>query len=334
MTQMRYARQLAMSERQAITFRYDDLTKEITIIDHNNIRTDPTSGNAVLTPAGYPNTAGSTVVSTYSLAQGGLNSAEMIIRHSALVLPTTADGALRCGVSMTTLISNKLNITFQRDGSVIDSTGTASDRNPQDMDCSSTTTKRLAATASAISVLGRIGQGKDLEVQQCEHSMLNSRSHSTRHDKSIAGRWFLIVGDGGGDAHLDHRLSWAWLRQSVTRSWPATEDAALPMRRCLLFPYLNRWKPYGTPANYPLMRSPIPRLRAAPLRDSLMHLQTFRPVSTVPGADGIFGTADDLIGRTDWYAPMTSDPPGAPGRIASDTRLQRFRPILISRKLR
>ena len=36
MTQMRYARQLAMSERQSVTFRYDDTTKQITIINHHN----------------------------------------------------------------------------------------------------------------------------------------------------------------------------------------------------------------------------------------------------------------------------------------------------------
>jgi type II secretion system protein H len=36
MTQLRYARQLAMSTRQSITFQYDDSTKQINIINHNN----------------------------------------------------------------------------------------------------------------------------------------------------------------------------------------------------------------------------------------------------------------------------------------------------------
>ena len=156
MTQMRQARQLAMSERKAFTFSYNNVTKQITIIDHNNLRTDPNSGKAVLSLAGYPNTAGSTVVSTYSLAQGGLNSAE-IIYGIPTGLPT---GALTDGVSMTALASNKLNITFQRDGSVINANGTASDRNPQDKALFIYNSKLPAATASAISVLGASGRVK------------------------------------------------------------------------------------------------------------------------------------------------------------------------------
>lgn len=156
MTQMRQARQLAMSERKAFTFSYDDVTKQITIIDHNNLRSDPNSGKAVLGLAGYPNTAGSTVVSTFSLGQGGLNSAEMIYGIPS-GLPT---GALTDGVSMTVLDTNRLNITFQRDGSVINATGTASDRNPQDQALFIYNSNAQAATASAISVLGASGRVK------------------------------------------------------------------------------------------------------------------------------------------------------------------------------
>lgn len=156
MTQMRQARQLAMSERKAFTFSYNNLTKQITIIDHNNLRTDPNSGKAVLGLAGYPNTAGSTVVSTFSLGQGGLNSAEMTYGIPS-GLPT---GALTDGVSMTVLDTNRLNITFQRDGSVINATGTASDRNPQDQALFIYNSNAQAATASAISVLGASGRVK------------------------------------------------------------------------------------------------------------------------------------------------------------------------------
>ena len=159
MTQLRYARQLAMSERKAFTFSYDDLTKQITIIDHNNVITDPNSGKAVLGLAGYPNTAGSTVVSTFSLGQGGLNSAEMTYGIPTS-LPTTAQGALKDGVSMTSLTNNKLNITFQRDGSVINAAGTASDRNPQDQAFFIYNSKASTATASAISILGASGRVK------------------------------------------------------------------------------------------------------------------------------------------------------------------------------
>jgi len=156
MGQMRYARQLAMSERRAVTFSYNDLTKLITIIDHNNLRTAPNSGKAVLSLAGYPNTAGSTVVSTFRLDQGGLDSAEMTYGIPS-GLPT---GALRDGVSMTTLSANRLNVTFQRDGSVINATGTASDRNPQDQALFIYNSETPKATASAVSVLGSSGRVK------------------------------------------------------------------------------------------------------------------------------------------------------------------------------
>ena len=156
MTQMRYARQLAMSERQAFTFSYDDSNKQITIIDHNNLRTDPNSGKAVLSLAGYPNTAGSTVVSTYALAQGGLDSAEMTYGIPS-GLPTVALGDR---VSMTALSTNRLNVTFQRDGSVINASGTASDRNPQDLALFIYNSQSPAGTASAISVLGSSGRVK------------------------------------------------------------------------------------------------------------------------------------------------------------------------------
>jgi prepilin-type N-terminal cleavage/methylation domain-containing protein len=158
-TQLRYTRQLAMSERKAFTFSYDNATKQITIIDHNNLRTDPNSGKAVLALANYPNTAGSTVVSTTSLGQAGLNTAELIYGIPTS-LPSTAQGGLSDGVSMTVLVGNKLNITFQRDGSVIDSTGSASDRNAQDQALFIYNSKVPAATASAISVLGASGRIK------------------------------------------------------------------------------------------------------------------------------------------------------------------------------
>jgi prepilin-type N-terminal cleavage/methylation domain-containing protein len=158
-TQLRYARQLAMSSRTAVTFSYDDVTKQVTIFNHNNLRTDPNSGKAVLTAAGYPNTAGSTVVNTYVLSQGGLDSSEIIYGIPSS-LPSTALGSLGDGVAKTTLVTNKLNITFQRDGSVINSTGGASDRNPQDNALFIYNTRAPAATASAISILGASGRVK------------------------------------------------------------------------------------------------------------------------------------------------------------------------------
>ena len=153
MTQMRYARQLAMSQRQAITFQYDTATQTIKIIDHNNIDT-PTSGIAVLTAAGYPSTVGSTVLATVSLSQGGLANSEISwgIPASMPGAPTTADGL---PVPNIATASNKLNITFQRDGSVVDSTG-----NPVDQCLFIYNNLVPRATAAAISVRGSSGRVK------------------------------------------------------------------------------------------------------------------------------------------------------------------------------
>ena len=156
MTQIRYARQLAMSQRQAVTFQYDDLTKTINIIDHNNIDTvaNPNSGIDVLTAAGYPNTVGSAVVSTDPLTQGGLTSGEISwgIPPGLPGAPTTADQVTVPNIATS---SNKLNITFQRDGSVVDSTG-----NPVDQAIFIYNNLAPKLTAAAISVRGSTGKVK------------------------------------------------------------------------------------------------------------------------------------------------------------------------------
>lgn len=145
--QMRYARQSAMSQRRAFTFQYDDATKMLRIIG------PIAPGSAGLVDGAYPNNAGSTVISV-PLAQGGLNIGELSygIPTASPALPT---GPLGDGVSNTTLVNSKLNITFQPDGSVIDTTGSPVDRamfiynNRASLD-----------TASAISVLGSSGRVK------------------------------------------------------------------------------------------------------------------------------------------------------------------------------
>jgi hypothetical protein len=58
-------------------------------------------------------------------------------------------------VSKTDLVSSKLNITFQPDGSVIDSSG-----NPVDQAMFIFNNKAALGTASAISVLGTSGRVK------------------------------------------------------------------------------------------------------------------------------------------------------------------------------
>ena len=170
-TQIRYARQLAMSERQAMTFQYDDSTKEIKIIDHNNDPLVATSGTAVLANA-YPSTAApAQVVVTVSLLQGGLLSSEI-----SYGVPTTSTGlpsghptvptSLADGTSMTTLASNKINITFQADGSVVSPTGvpvggvTLSAGTRMDSAIFIFDNEAADGTATAISVLGTSGRVK------------------------------------------------------------------------------------------------------------------------------------------------------------------------------
>lgn len=164
MTSLRYARQLAMSQhgaapigtlkRVAFTFQYDDTTKQIKIIG------PIAAGPAALIDANYPNNSGSSVISTISLTQGGLPASE--IRYG---IPQSADlpsgspaiptGALGDGVYQTSLTNSKLNVTFQPDGSVMDSTG-----NPLDRALFIFNGSAANGTAAAVSVLGTSGRIK------------------------------------------------------------------------------------------------------------------------------------------------------------------------------
>ena len=169
---LRFARQLAMSERQAVSFVYNDDTKEISIIDHNNDTTSATSGTAVLAITGYPSTSSpAKVVSTTSLLQGGLTLDE--IKYG---VPTTSDGIptgvtvptlLGDGITMTTLPSSKkIAITFQADGSVVSPAGmpTSGVTLPAGTRLDSAIflfdNKAAASTAMAISVIGASGRVK------------------------------------------------------------------------------------------------------------------------------------------------------------------------------
>ena len=168
MTQLRYARQLAMSQRQSITFQYDDSTKQIKIINHNNNQSATPSCNlsrtALLGAAGYPNTACSTAVTTIPLTQGGLSASEIIygipagssLPPGAPVIPVTK---LDDNILMTPLTpagaGGKLNITFQADGSVIDAAGI-----PLDRAMFFFNNAAAQSTASAISVVGASGRVK------------------------------------------------------------------------------------------------------------------------------------------------------------------------------
>ena len=165
MTQLRYARQLAMSQsgatptgglkRVAFTFQYDDSTKQIKIIG------PIPSGTLALVDPLYPNNTGSSVVVSDPLTQGGLSSAEIsygiptLLTGLASGAPVIPAGALDDGVSLTALNSSALNITFQPDGSVIDTTGI-----PMDRAMFFFNNKAAQNTASAISVIGASGRVK------------------------------------------------------------------------------------------------------------------------------------------------------------------------------
>ncbi len=146
LSQMRLARQLAMSQRQAFTFQYNNTTKQISIIDHNS-----NLGPGLFTDPAYPNTANSTILSTTPLAAGGLDSSE-ITYGIPTGLPTVALGD---GIGMTALTNNELNVTFQPDGSVVDATG-----NPAGMAMFIYNNRAWRGTASAISIMGASGRIK------------------------------------------------------------------------------------------------------------------------------------------------------------------------------
>ena len=159
MTQLRYARQLAMSargatptgalKRVAYTLQYDDTTKEIKIIG------PIPAGTTALADLTYPNNAGSTVVSTTPLTQGGLSSSEISsgIPTGLPGSPSTIDG-----VTGSSLAGGKINITFQPDGSVIDVTNTPVDK--AIFIYNNYNSYSSQGTASAISVRGASGRVK------------------------------------------------------------------------------------------------------------------------------------------------------------------------------
>jgi Tfp pilus assembly protein FimT len=155
-TQLRFAKQQAMSQRQAFTFQYDDTTKQISIIDHNN-NGNPTSscnmaGTAILADALYPNTACSTTVLTVPLGGGPVPAADISIGvPSGLSGVSTLDDT----ATPTALTASKLNITFQPDGSVVDAAG-----NPVNRTLFLYNNRVPTQTAAAISVLGTAGRVK------------------------------------------------------------------------------------------------------------------------------------------------------------------------------
>jgi Tfp pilus assembly protein FimT len=157
-TQLRFARQHAMSQRQAVTFQYDNSTKTIKIFDHNNVNNVTAAcnmrGQDVLSASGYPNTSCTTTILTVPLATGaGLPASEVSYGIPSGITATTLDD----GNTMTALSGTPavVNITFQSDGAVITSTG-AYARPTLFFYNNQVPTQ----TASAISILGAAGRIK------------------------------------------------------------------------------------------------------------------------------------------------------------------------------
>ncbi len=156
MTQMRYARQLALAQsgatpsgtlrRVAFTFQYDDATKQIKVIG------PIPAGPAALSDSAYPSNVGSRVVAAVSLNQGGLAGSEMVtgIPSGLAGAPTSVDG-----VTGTSLSGGKLNITFQPEGQVVDTSN-----NPVDKGLFIYNNQASQGTASAITVRGASGRVK------------------------------------------------------------------------------------------------------------------------------------------------------------------------------
>jgi Tfp pilus assembly protein FimT len=110
-SQLRYARQQAMSQRQAFTFVYDDSTKQISIIDHQ------AAGAGILSTSNYPNTAGSVAALTVPVGGGnGLPASEISFGLPSGVTVTSLGDTS----TPNTLTGNKLTVTFQPDGTVVD----------------------------------------------------------------------------------------------------------------------------------------------------------------------------------------------------------------------
>jgi Tfp pilus assembly protein FimT len=154
--QLRFAKQQAMSQRQAFTFQYDDTTKQISIIDHNN-NGNPTSscnvaGTAILADSLYPNTACSVTVLTVPLGNGAVPASEI-----SMGVPSAISGVstLDDTTTPTSLTAGKLYITFQPDGSVIDVNG-----NPVNRTLFLYNNVVPTQSAAAISVLGAAGRVK------------------------------------------------------------------------------------------------------------------------------------------------------------------------------
>lgn len=146
--QLRLTRQLAMSQRQVFKFRYDDVTKQASIIDNQERGT-------IANPLAN-NTANDTVYRTVPLGRGGLPP-DLI----AYGPPPGAPTSLPDGTPMTMLAGGRVEIVFQPDGSVVDANG-----NPASAALFFHDAEMPDTTGVAISVIGAGGRVKNWRYSQ------------------------------------------------------------------------------------------------------------------------------------------------------------------------
>ena len=130
---LREARQEAMSQRTSITFRYDNTNKRLILF------------------GGRFGVAGNSQNQIYELAGNGMTQDEVIYGR-----PTGATtAALGDATNLTALTLDKVDVTFQRDGSVIDGSN-----NPKNNALFFYDDSNPAESAFAVSILGAGGRTK------------------------------------------------------------------------------------------------------------------------------------------------------------------------------
>ncbi len=112
---IRFTRQQAMSQRQVFRFRYDHRTKQVVIIDNEEL------GTAANPLANNP--ANDRIVKTVSFSGPSLLDSEMVWGR-----PPGAPATLSDGTVATALVNNQLEFSFQPDGTVLDANGALASR--------------------------------------------------------------------------------------------------------------------------------------------------------------------------------------------------------------
>jgi len=130
---LRDAREQAIAQRKAITFRYDDAAKQIKVF------------------GGKFGAAGASENLVLEMSGSGLDPYDIIYNRPG----GASTAALGDGTNLTALNGNKLDVTFQPDGSVFDSSN-----NPQNNSMFFYHSKHAEDTAFAVSVLGAGGRVK------------------------------------------------------------------------------------------------------------------------------------------------------------------------------